>query len=152
VTTNTFLLSRGEPWGIDQTRKCMYTLDERMFRRTANLLLSVLLTATLLWGGCVACPQYFQAPLTKKSCCTPTGQCKNTKQGTSQQKPCQFQQLELQKKLPAAVPVMAVALPAWHQAIALSALPQWSRTAEVRRGVWPESPHSKQALLSTFLI
>jgi hypothetical protein len=123
-----------------------------MFRRTANLLLSVLLVATLLWGGCVACPQFFQAPLAKKSCCTPTGQCKNTNPGKSQQKPCQFQQLELQQKLQAIVPAVAVAVPAWDKTIQLSALPQWSRTAEARLGDLPESPHGKQALLSTFLI
>src|SRR5450755_3492655 len=130
----------------------MYNLDEPMFRCAANLLSSVLLVATLLWGGCVACPQFFQAPLAKTSCCTPTGQCKNTKTGTSHQKPCEFQQLELQQELQPAVPAIAVALPAWYEAIDLSTLPQWSRTAEVRFGDLPESPHSKQALLSTFLI
>lgn len=135
--------------GRIRSKRCI--LNSSMFRRAANLLLSVLLVATLLWGGCVACPQFFQSPITKKSCCTPTGQCKNTKSNSSQQKSCQFQQVELQQKLQTAVPTVSVSLPAWDL-FDVSASPRWSRATEVRLGDLPESPHAKQAILSTFLI
>jgi hypothetical protein len=135
-----------------QIRRAMYTAGERMFRTPARLILSVLLVTALLWGGCVACPQYFQAPFAKQSCCTPTGQCKNTKTGTPQQKTCQFQQVELQPTLRVVVPAIAIALPVSHIAITFSALPPWSHAAEIRLGDLPESPQGKQALLSTFLI
>jgi len=123
-----------------------------MFPTAARLILSVLLVSALLWGGCVACPQYFQAPLTKKSCCTPTGQCKNTKPGSSQQKTCQFQQVELQQKLQMAEPAIAATLPLFHNAITFRALSTWGHTSEIRLGDLAESPQAKQALLSTFLI
>ena len=37
--------------------------------------LSVLLLTTLVWGGCIACEQYFMWPGVK-SCCSPNGHCK----------------------------------------------------------------------------
>jgi hypothetical protein len=54
-----------------------------MRRAFANLLLSLLLLATVVWGGCVSCEQYFMWP-GAKSCCTRNGQCK-TKAPQSQQ-------------------------------------------------------------------
>lgn len=123
-----------------------------MYRRVANLLISLLLGATLIWGGCVACPQFFQTPVAKKSCCDPAGHCKGTKNNRSQQKPCQFQQLELQQKVKPPVPVVAVVYPVLPSPTGLLQLRQMMRAAEVRLGSLPESPHEKQALLSTFLI
>jgi hypothetical protein len=123
-----------------------------MFRRAANLLLSLLLAATLLWGGCVACPQFFQAPLAKKSCCDPAGHCRGSKTGPSQQKPCQFQQLELQQKVKPSVPLVAAIHPVLPSPTGLLQLRQVVRAAETQLGSLPESPHQKQALLSTFLI
>ncbi|MEO8025010.1 MAG: hypothetical protein ABI823_00970 [Bryobacteraceae bacterium] len=42
-----------------------------MVRAVASSLLSLLLTATLFYGGCVACPQFFMFPgaNAKKDCC-----------------------------------------------------------------------------------
>jgi hypothetical protein len=127
-------------------------MREEMFQRATNLLLSLLLVATLLWGGCVACPQYFQAPLAKKSCCDPAGHCKRTKTDPSQQKPCQFQQLELQQKLRPPVPLVAAVHPALPSPAGTLQLRQVIRAAEKQLASLPESPHQKQALLSTFLI
>jgi hypothetical protein len=42
------------------------------------LLLSALMMATLLWGGCVSCPQYFMFPAAKKDCCK-AGHCERSK-------------------------------------------------------------------------
>jgi hypothetical protein len=128
-------------------------MREEMFQRGANLLLFLLLVATLLWGGCVACPQFFQAPLAKKSCCDPAGHCKRTKTDSSQpQKPCQFQQLEIQQKVKPPVPVVATIHPVLPAPTGLLQLRQVLRAVEARLGSLPEAPHERQALLSTFLI
>jgi hypothetical protein len=47
-------------------------------RAISNLLLSALMMATLLWGGCVSCPQYFMFPSAKKDCCK-SGHCERSK-------------------------------------------------------------------------
>jgi len=123
-----------------------------MFPRAANLLLSTLLVATMLWGGCVACPQFFQSPVTKKSCCDPAGHCRTTGQGTSQQKPCQFQQLQVQQKFQLVSPLAIMV----RRSVRSTAESVQLRPAAVRAARWlnsfPESPHDKQAVLSTFLV
>ncbi len=56
-----------------------------MVRRSiANSLLSLLMLATLVWGGCMSCDDYFMWK-GAKSCCSPNGHCK-TKQSPSKQK------------------------------------------------------------------
>jgi hypothetical protein len=127
-------------------------MEREMCQRGANLLLSLLLVATLLWGGCVACPQFFQTPIAKKSCCDPAGHCRRTKTDPSQQKPCQFQQLELQQKVKPPVPLIAVIHPVLPSSIGSLQLQQLVRVTEIELGSLPESLHHKQALLSTFLI
>jgi hypothetical protein len=41
-------------------------------------LLSAVTAATLLWGGCVSCPQFFMFPTAKKDCCK-AGKCEKSK-------------------------------------------------------------------------
>jgi len=123
-----------------------------VFQRGATLVLSLLLVATLFWGGCVACPQFFQSPVVKKSCCDPAGHCKRTKNDGSQQKPCQFQQLEIQQKVKPPVPLVAVIHPVLPSPMASLELRELMRASEARLGSPPKSPHERQALLSTFLI
>jgi hypothetical protein len=53
-------------------------------RAFANSLLSLLMLATLVWGGCISCDEYFMWP-GAKSCCSPNGHCK-TKQSPFKQK------------------------------------------------------------------
>lgn len=53
-----------------------------MSRAFASSLLSLLLLATFVWGGCISCEQYFMWP-GAKSCCSPNGYCK-TKTPTPQ--------------------------------------------------------------------
>ncbi|HZQ53249.1 MAG TPA: hypothetical protein VFB14_13685 [Bryobacteraceae bacterium] len=124
-----------------------------MLRRAANLLLSLLLVATLLWGGCIVCPQFFQSPVVKKSCCDPTGHCKRTKTDPSQQqKLCQFQQLKLEGKVKPPVPFVAVIYPVSPSTMGSLQLREFIRASEARLGSPPKSPHERQALLSIFLI
>jgi hypothetical protein len=40
----------------------------------ASSLLSLLLLASLVWGGCISCEQYFMWP-GAKGCCSPDGHC-----------------------------------------------------------------------------
>jgi hypothetical protein len=120
-----------------------------MFRHVANLFMSLLLVATLLWGGCVACPQCFQVPLAKKSCCDSAGRCNRTKTNCSQQGSSRFQQLKLQQTVKPVVAAIYSVLPSTS---GLLQLRQMIRGGQVRLGSLPESPHSRQVLLSTFLI
>jgi hypothetical protein len=122
-----------------------------MFRRTANLLASLLLVATLLWGGCVACPQFFQVPIAK-SCCDPAGHCKNTGKRSSHQKSCQFQQVEVQKKLQPLTSLDVGMYPGVRLVTDLVQLPNAAVAVAPWLNSFPESPHHKQALLSAFLI
>jgi hypothetical protein len=40
--------------------------------------MTLLLAATLLWGGCLSCAQYFMFPsASAKTCCMPSGECRN---------------------------------------------------------------------------
>jgi hypothetical protein len=124
-----------------------------MFRSGANLLLSLLLVTTFLWGGCIACPQFFQSPVVKRSCCDPTGHCKRTKTDPSQQqKPCQFQQLKLEQKVKPPVPLVAVIHVILPSPTGSLELREFIRASEARLGSPPRSPHERQALLSIFLI
>jgi hypothetical protein len=44
-------------------------------RSLASAVLSVVLCATFLWGGCVSCEQYFMFPGKRLGCCNKSGQC-----------------------------------------------------------------------------
>ena len=47
-----------------------------MLRAIANSLLSLMVVATFMWGGCVSCEQYFMFPgKQKQDCCNKSGQC-----------------------------------------------------------------------------
>ena len=49
-----------------------------MRRAVSNSALSLLMTATFMWGGCISCPQFFMFPTkakAEKSCCKKDGQC-----------------------------------------------------------------------------
>jgi hypothetical protein len=46
-----------------------------LIRQVANSILSLLVVATFLWGGCVSCEQYFMFPGKHQPCCNKSGQC-----------------------------------------------------------------------------
>lgn len=47
-----------------------------MVRAISSSLMSLLMVLTLVWGGCISCPQFFMFPkLVDKSCCNSSGQC-----------------------------------------------------------------------------
>lgn len=61
-------------------------MDHESFviRRCFNILCSLLVLATYLWGGCVSCEQFFMVPGAKSDCCK-HGKCKQTSQSETQQ-------------------------------------------------------------------
>jgi hypothetical protein len=125
---------------------------EEMFWRVANVLMSLLLVATLLWGGCVACPQCFRVPLTKNTCCDPAGHCKGRRTNCSQQESSQFQQLKLQQEVRTPMPLFAAGHLVLPSTTGLIQIRRVIRGSEQPFGSLLESPHSRQAFLSTFLI
>jgi|SRR5689334_3821476 hypothetical protein len=51
-------------------------LKETVLRAFTSSLLSLLLIATVTWGGCISCKQYFMLP-GAKDCCSGKGHCKS---------------------------------------------------------------------------
>ena len=67
-----------------------------MLRAIANSFVSILLAVTMLWGGCISCPQFFMLPGADTNCCDDTGRCKKKPQEPPTEKQCQTMPLELQ--------------------------------------------------------
>ncbi len=64
-------------------------------RRAASCAMVMLVTATVLWGGCLSCPQYFTSAVSQAGhCCKPSGECKKT-QNSSAPKDCKIQPYSL---------------------------------------------------------
>lgn len=75
--------------------------EHRVLRKIANLAVAVMLTATLLWGGCLSCAQYFMFPGgVEKSCCMPSGDCKKTQNSPAPQRECRIQPMALKAAPP----------------------------------------------------
>jgi hypothetical protein len=67
-------------------------------RTLANITLSIVLVATLLWGGCLSCSQYFMVPSSRAGCCNPAGHCGKIPQ--PQSKDCHIQPFAPTKNSP----------------------------------------------------
>ena len=50
--------------------------ESSVLRAVSSSFLSLLLLVTLMWGGCISCPQFFMVPKAEKSCCDEAGKCK----------------------------------------------------------------------------
>src|SRR5437773_8606441 len=46
-----------------------------VLRSIASSVLSLLVVAAFLWGGCVSCQQFFMFPGKRQQCCNKSGQC-----------------------------------------------------------------------------
>jgi hypothetical protein len=69
-----------------------------VLRAAANLLLSALMVITLIWGGCIACPQFFMFPTAKKDCCK-AGHCERSKSHKSVPAECKRMPMEASSSL-----------------------------------------------------
>jgi hypothetical protein len=69
-----------------------------VLRAFSSSVLSLLVTITLFWGGCISCPQFFMFPTTdstEKSCCNKAEKCERPEK-TAPEKECKRMPLELQ--------------------------------------------------------
>jgi hypothetical protein len=122
-----------------------------MLRGIAGSLLSLVIVATFLWGGCVSCEQFFMFPGVHRPCCDEAGKCQRPVRQTPQElvQHCNIMPLALGGghsgvPAPAALP-QVIALPA---SIPVVHTLRW-RVDEVE----PDpSPPDSQSLYSTFLI
>lgn len=79
----------------DRGRRRLLRYPERsVLRAITSSFLSLLLLVTLMWGGCISCPQFFMVPNAEKSCCDEAGKCKRQSDEAPQEKECQRMPLE----------------------------------------------------------
>jgi hypothetical protein len=126
--------------------------ESTVLRGAASSLLSLVVTATFLWGGCVSCEQYFMFPGKRQPCCNQSGQCERPSKtpGGPEKQDCN--RLPLQRgdhgqivPLPAILPAaVAPQVPLFFSATLL-------RADDFEALVDP-SPPDLQALHATFLI
>lgn len=62
-----------------------------------GVLVTVVLTSSLMWGGCAACLQVYARPASKSGCCLPAGQCKKSGPTLPTHKHCAAPDLALQQ-------------------------------------------------------
>lgn len=81
-------------------------------RTLVNIAFSLLLVATLVWGGCLSCSQYFMFANSSSGCCHPSGHCSKTPQVPAS-KECHIQPFAATKSFAAPDPqsLPAVAAP-----------------------------------------
>lgn len=77
-----------------------------MVRTVAHFALSLLLTAVLLWGGCVSCAQYFQFTASH-GCCNAGGHCRRAPAA----KTCSIQPMEVPAAAHFTAPALAMSAP-----------------------------------------
>src|SRR5262249_32223044 len=125
-----------------------------MVRTVSSSLLSLLVTATLMWGGCVSCEQYFMFAGKQKSqsCCNKSGKCERPGKNPSkpEKQDCNFQSFSRGEN------ANMIPLPAILTAtIAVELQPRPSsglfRASAFEAPIDP-SPPDLQALNATFLI
>lgn len=126
-----------------------------MLRAVISSTLALLLTVTLLWGGCISCPQFFMFPGVKagklKSCCDKAGRCTRTQSTSTGESECQKMPMEAHASghlvLEAPLPDPFEHL---HAALLIPSQPRFAVP-----GIdfaFEHSPPDIQALHSTFLI
>ena len=112
-------------------------------------MLSLLMLATLVWGGCISCDEYFMWP-GAKSCCSPGGHCK-TKAPPPHQKPnreCKQIAFDHQKQIDLDIELPAIAMIGIDPPLSVA---QGLDVGYGTNSVEP-SPPDLQVLYSTFLI
>lgn len=119
-----------------------------MLRGVASSLLSLVVAATFLWGGCISCEQYFMFPGTHQPCCHKSGQCERPGRNSSKPEKQDCNRLPLERTAAAHIP-----MPAVLQAPIAPPVDQVADSVLHRLEVPPDpSPPDAQALHATFLI
>jgi hypothetical protein len=123
---------------------------EGVFRGFASSVLSLVVVATFLWGGCVSCEQYFMFPGKHQPCCNKSGQCERPGKNSPQPEKQDCNRLAFQRNAPAGVPLPAV-LPTPIAPILVEVSAFLVRIPALDIPPDPSPPDS-QALNATFLI
>jgi len=121
-----------------------------VLRGIANSLLSLVVVATFLWGGCVSCEQYFMFPGKHQQCCNKSGQCERSSKKLPKPEKQDCNRLPLERTKTTHVPLPAVLPAAIAPAVEQFYAPLLQAWAfEIPPDI---SPPDVQALHSTFLI
>lgn len=121
-----------------------------VFRLISTSVLSFLLLLTLVWGGCISCPQFFMFPAAAKNCCNKAGQCERPTQ-TAPLKDCKRIPLTAQGHLHAHLALAAAVLA--ESAFTIAPTPQAdSMMFHPEPAAVDHSPPDLQVLHSNFLI
>jgi len=118
-----------------------------VLRSIASSLLSLVVVATFLWGGCVSCEQYFMFPGKHQPCCNKSGQCERPGKDTPRPVKQDCNRLPLERTVRMHVP-----LPAAVQVPIAPPLEQFAASMFHRLALEDPSPPDAQALHATFLI
>ena len=82
-----------------------------MLRVISSSALSLVLFVTLMWGGCISCPQFFMFPTAHKNCCDKAGKCERPTKSASP-KECKRMPLEQQNAWQAQIELGVCRIPA----------------------------------------
>jgi hypothetical protein len=120
-----------------------------MLRGIASSVLSLLVAATFLWGGCVSCEQYFMFPGKHQPCCNKSGQCERPGKNSPKPEKQDCNRLPLERTAPTHVP-----MPAMLPTPIAPGIVQFSASLFYAAFEVPPdpSPPDAQALHGTFLI
>ena len=143
----------GDPDGIGHFREFINLAGPREIvmintgscLKGSSFAMAVVLTATLLWGGCLSCAQYLVSPsISAKTCCMPSGHCEDKGSKPSSTEECRTQLLTAAETGPvpagASIPVSFVdSLPALVPASTVPArLAAWGRANSPNHFVPPD--------------
>jgi hypothetical protein len=108
------------------------------------------MVVTLLWGGCISCPQFFMFSKAKSSCCEKDGQCKRPSKSTTGK---QCQQMPLSPagadSVHVDLPVVAIATESVFVDMLPAFQPDWIRLQQFAAS---HSPPDLNVLHSSLLI
>ena len=123
-----------------------------VLRSIASSVLSLLLVATFLWGGCVSCEQFFMFPGKQRQCCNKSGQCERPGKSSPKPETQDCNRLPLDRSGNVHVVPPPALLPAVITAdIVQFCVPELLRVTAFEVLLDP-SPPDLQALNATFLI
>jgi hypothetical protein len=127
-------------------------MDKAVLTRIANAVLSLLLLATFMWGGCVSCEQYFMFPGKQRACCNKSGRCQRPGKPSRKPETVNCTRLPFQRgETVRAVPIAAI-LPAFPGVQIAQPLPFPASLRLAFELLIDPSPPDFQALHATFLI
>ena len=124
-----------------------------VLRSIASSVLSLLVVATFLWGGCVSCEQFFMFPGKQQQCCNKTGQCERPGQSSPKPEKQDCNRLPLDRGGNVHVVPPPALLPATIATTDIVHLPASALFRVTAFAVLLDpSPPDRQALNATFLI